>query len=189
MIRRMAWVSMVLGLPAYCIVINCSLANFNLETIDKWSDDCRCYLMQYLKKDCKYCHPSFQVWQKFPDFTINDASGITLPQMQSVLLKSLIRVYVIDVSSFREKMVTNITPPRCFLIYIYIYIYILPYPCRVEFSGEWSNRVAISVYCKPLHIWIEVSVAVKRMYVNNSNCDSWPFIIYFNATSSLWLKG
>ena len=23
-----------------------------------------------------------------------------------------------------------------------------------------------------IHIWIEVSVAVKRMYVNNSNCDS-----------------
>ena len=56
--------------------------------------------------------------------------------------------------------------------YIYIYIYILPYPRRVEFSSERSNHVAISVYCKSLHIWIEVSVAVKRMYVNNSNCDS-----------------
>ena len=55
---------------------------------------------------------------------------------------------------------------------VYIYIYILPYPRRVEFSGEWSNRVAISVYCKPLHIWIELSVAIERMYVNNSNCDS-----------------
>ena len=54
----------------------------------------------------------------------------------------------------------------------YIDIYILPHPRRVEFSTEWSNRVAISVYCKSLHIWIEVSVAVKRMYVNNSNCDS-----------------
>ena len=53
----------------------------------------------------------------------------------------------------------------------YIYIYI-PYPRRIEFSSEWSNRVAISVYCKPLHIWIEVSVDVRRMYVNNSNCDS-----------------
>ena len=50
--------------------------------------------------------------------------------------------------------------------------YILPYPRRGEFSIEWSNRVSISVYCKSLHIWIEVSVAVKRMYVNNSNCDS-----------------
>ena len=55
---------------------------------------------------------------------------------------------------------------------IYIYIYILPYPCRVEFSSEWSNSVAISVYCKALHIWIELSVAVQRMYVNNNNCDS-----------------
>ena len=47
--------------------------------------------------------------------------------------------------------------------YIYIYIYILPYPRRDEFSYEWSNRVAISVYCKALHIWIELSVAVKRL--------------------------
>ena len=54
----------------------------------------------------------------------------------------------------------------------YVFIYILPYTRRVELSGEWSNRVAISVYCKSLHIWIEVSVAVKRMYVNNSNYDS-----------------
>ena len=35
-----------------------------------------------------------------------------------------------------------------------------------------SNRVAISVHCKPLCIWIEVSATVERMYVNNSNCDS-----------------
>ena len=61
---------------------------------------------------------------------------------------------------------------QCFVFLKYIYIYILPYPRRVEFSGEWSYRVAISVYYKPLHIWIEVSVAVERMYVNNSNCDS-----------------
>ena len=52
-----------------------------------------------------------------------------------------------------------------------IYIFYL-YTPLVEFSNEWSRRVAISVYCKSLHIWIEVSVAVKRMYVNNSNCDS-----------------
>ena len=52
--------------------------------------------------------------------------------------------------------------------YIYIYIYMLPYPRRVELS----NRIAISVYCKALHIGIDLSVAVKRMYVNNSNCDS-----------------
>ena len=51
-------------------------------------------------------------------------------------------------------------------IYLYIYIY------RIEFSSKRSNRVAISVYCKSLHIGIEVSVAVKRMYVNNSNCVS-----------------
>ena len=50
-------------------------------------------------------------------------------------------------------------------------MYMLPYPRRVELSSEWSNRVAICVYAK-LFIGIELSVAVKRMYVNNSNCDS-----------------
>ena len=70
------------------------------------------------------------------------------------------------------RLTRTIQVRRTRYIYIYIYIYILPYPCRAEFSGEWSNRVAISVYCKSLHIWIEVSVAVKRMYINNSNCDS-----------------
>ena len=54
--------------------------------------------------------------------------------------------------------------------YIYIYIYIL-YIYMVEFSGE-EVIVLPLVYCKPLHIWIEVSVAIERMYVNNSNCDS-----------------
>ena len=34
-----------------------------------------------------------------------------------------------------------------------------------------SNRVAISVYYKPLRRWIEVSATIERMYVNNSNCD------------------
>ena len=32
-------------------------------------------------------------------------------------------------------------------------IYIIPCLRGVEFSGEWSNRVAISVYCKPLHAY------------------------------------
>ena len=50
-------------------------------------------------------------------------------------------------------------------------MYILPYSRRVELSSEWNNRIAISVYAR-LFIWIELSVAVKRMYVNNSNCDS-----------------
>ena len=62
-------------------------------------------------------------------------------------------------------------------IYIYIYIYMCvcvcvcacaPYPCRVELSSEWSNCVAISVYAR-LFIWIELPVAVKRIYVNNKN--------------------
>ena len=35
-----------------------------------------------------------------------------------------------------------------------------------------SNRVAISVDCKPLRSWNEVSATVERVYVNNSNCDS-----------------
>ena len=50
-------------------------------------------------------------------------------------------------------------------------MYMLPYPRRVELSSEWSNRVAISAWTR-LFIWIELSVAVKRMYVNNSNSDS-----------------
>ena len=35
------------------------------------------------------------------------------------------------------------------------------------------HHIYIYIYiCKALHIWIELSVAVERMYVNNSNCDS-----------------
>ena len=47
-----------------------------------------------------------------------------------------------------------------------------------------SNRVVISVYCKPLRSWIEVSATVERMYVNNSNRDSHSFKIYFEANIS-----
>ena len=57
-----------------------------------------------------------------------------------------------------------------------------------ELSSEWSNSVAISVYAR-LFIWIEFSVAVKRMYVKNSNCDSWPFKIYFAAAGFLVAEG
>ena len=60
-------------------------------------------------------------------------------------------------------------------LYIYIYvddnIYMLPYPSRIDLSREWSNCVAISVYAR-LFIWIELSVAIKRIYVNNNNYDS-----------------
>ena len=38
-------------------------------------------------------------------------------------------------------------------------------------SSEWSSCDAISVYAR-LFIWIELSVAVKRIYVNNNNFDS-----------------
>ena len=55
--------------------------------------------------------------------------------------------------------------PVCVYAHTHIYIY------RVELSSEWSNCVAISVYAR-LFIWIELSVAVKRIYVNNNNCDS-----------------
>ena len=97
-----------------------------------------------------------------------------------------------SVSSHIEELWYNET------VCLWMTIYMLPYPGRVELSSErsngcnvddyrdiysptpvglsslanWSNRVAISVYCKSLHIWIEVSVAIKRIYVNNSNCDS-----------------
>ena len=40
----------------------------------------------------------------------------------------------------------------------------LSYPCRLEFSSEGSKWVAISV--------MQGSVTVKRIYVNNNNCDS-----------------
>ena len=61
-----------------------------------------------------------------------------------------------------------------YILYIYIYIYIYIYSLTlVELSSPAKKyRVAISVHCKPLHIWIEVSAAVERMYVNNCNCDS-----------------
>ena len=67
------------------------------------------------------------------------------------------------------------------LIYIYIYIYIATWMTIEIYTSlspyDWalwrrSSRVAISVYCQPLPIWIEVSVAIERMYINNSNCDS-----------------
>ena len=58
-------------------------------------------------------------------------------------------------------------------MYIYMddHMYMLPDSRRVKLSSEWCNRVAISVYAR-LFIWIELSVAVKRIYVNNNNCDS-----------------
>ena len=95
-------------------------------------------------------------------------------------------------------------------IYIYIYvwmtIYIYIYMCVCVWMTidiniytplpQWgwvlwrrSNRVAISVYCKPLRRWIEVSATVERMHVNNSNWDSQPFKIYFLANISSWLNG
>ena len=73
-------------------------------------------------------------------------------------------------------------------VYIYIYIYMLPYPCRVELSSERSNYVAISVYAR-LFVWIELSVAVKRKYVNNNNCDPWPFKFTSLVLASSWLSG
>ena len=78
------------------------------------------------------------------------------------------------------------------LVYIYIYIYIYIYTPLPPYGSvlRWkSNRVAISVHCKPLRIWIEVSATVERMYVNNSNWDSEPFKIYFAANGSSWLNG
>ena len=66
-------------------------------------------------------------------------------------------------------------------IYIYIYICVCVDDYRDIYTSfplyGWilwrrSNRVAISVYFKLLRIWIEVSVAIERMYVNNCNCDS-----------------
>ena len=64
----------------------------------------------------------------------------------------------------------------------------LPYPCRVELSCEWSNCVAISVYAR-LFTWIELSVTVKRTYVNNNNCDSYSFKFTSLALASSWLSG
>ena len=49
-------------------------------------------------------------------------------------------------------------------IYIYIYICMLPNPCRVELSSERSN--GCHERNARLFIWIELSVAVKRIYVN-----------------------
>ena len=76
-------------------------------------------------------------------------------------------------------------------IYMYIYIYIYIYSPTPVWLSSLANEVivlALAFICKALHIWIELSVAVYRMYVNNSNCDSEPFKIYFAATGSSWLK-
>ena len=37
-----------------------------------------------------------------------------------------------------------------------------------ELSG-WMKKISVQIY---IYIWIELTVAIKRMYVNNSNCDS-----------------
>ena len=95
------------------------------------------------------------------------------------------------VYSHTEELWYNETICQWMILYLYIYIYIymesftdrlfrcittLQYDYRDIYTPlpPWgwvlwrrSNRVAISVYCKPLRRWIEVS-----MYVNNSNCDS-----------------
>ena len=84
---------------------------------------------------------------------------------------------------------------ECEFIYIYICVCVDGYRDIYTPLPPWggvlwrrSNRVAISVYCKSLRSWIEVSATVERMYVNNSNCDSWPFKIYFAANISSWLN-
>ena len=66
----------------------------------------------------KFLCPAILVscWIKFWKYTANDACGITSSQRNCVLFTPLIRLHVIDLSSFREKnTVTNITPPRRFL--------------------------------------------------------------------------
>ena len=87
-----------------------SLSNLVVE-IDKWSNDCRSYLMQYLEKVSVYRNMSFQAVPRFINFTANYSSGITTPQRKCFLIMSHIRLYLIDLSSFREKnMIKNILP-------------------------------------------------------------------------------
>ena len=88
------------------------------------------------------------------------------------------------------------------IMYIYIYIYIYGFApsygklvcLATQMSSDRTKQICLwmTIYtsvglsslanevimlplafiCKALHIWIELSVAVNRMYVNNSNCDS-----------------
>ena len=56
-----------------------------------------------------------------------------------------------------------------YCIHIFLYVHL---PTYIDTYISMCGFIYIYIYCKPLHVWIEVSVAVERMYVNNSNCDS-----------------
>ena len=63
-------------------------------------------------------------------------------------------------------------------------------------SGVGLSSLANEVIALPLTFIarlfiyeLSFSVAVKWMYVNNSNCNLKPFKIYFAATSSSWMRG
>ena len=50
------------------------------KMIDRWSDECKCYLIQDLDKVFVNYYVSFQAGQWFADFIANEASGIYSPQ-------------------------------------------------------------------------------------------------------------
>ena len=56
--------------------------------------------------------------------------------------------------------------------YVYIYIYILPYPRRVEFSGEEVIVLPLAFMASLFVDELRSRQPFERMYVNNSNCDS-----------------
>ena len=74
-------------------------------------------------------------------------------------------------------------------IYIYIYIYILPYPRGVEFSGKEVIVLPLAFMASLFVDELRSRQPFEWMYVNNSNCDSYPFKIYFAANISSWLNG
>ena len=61
-----------------------------------------------------FCTPCLLKLNKDLDFTTNNTSGIASPERKHVLFASL-RLHMIDISSFRENTVTNITPSNRFL--------------------------------------------------------------------------
>ena len=71
----------------------------------------------------------------------------------------------------------------------FVYIYVLPSPLGLRSLANEVIALPLAFIARLfIYVWIEFSVAVKRMYVNNSNCDLKPFKIYFAAISSLGMR-
>ena len=73
-------------------------------------------------------------------------------------------------------------------IYIYIYICVCVCVCVCVYKLRVCIYICIYIYKPRVCIYIYIYI-YKRMYVNNSNCDSKPFKIYSAAAGYSWLRG